>query len=300
MAGKFTGWKGDFKGFFLGLRVSNNKAYFEAHRRQYEDDVKAPMLALLADLEAEFGPTRRVSRPNRDIRFSADKSPYKLNLYADVERGGYVALDAEGLVAAGGRYMVDDVQLKRLREAIAADRSGQALESIVAGLRKLVSSYDAEFQKRMLQNVVLAGGGSQLRGLDRLIEDDLQQYGGQQVVNGDMARAYANGFIGRHLDKVAGGLTYSQVSSKAQANPTDTKLAAQVQTLFRGETLRGLLLNAYGWWTIGTYALYAAIGLALAAFAVLGALAFEIFLAIREPRKVKASIPTTKPQRAIA
>src|SRR5947207_1490324 len=52
---------------------------------------------------------------------------------------------------------------------------------IVAGLRKLVSSYDAEFQKRMLQNVVLAGGGSQLRGLDRLIEDDLQQYGGGKV-----------------------------------------------------------------------------------------------------------------------
>jgi rod shape-determining protein MreB len=52
---------------------------------------------------------------------------------------------------------------------------------IVAGLRKLVSSYDAEFQKRMLQNVVLAGGGSQLRGLDRLIEKDLEQYGGGKV-----------------------------------------------------------------------------------------------------------------------
>ena len=103
------------------------------------------MLALLADLEAEFGPPHRVSRPNRDIRFSADKSPYKLNIYADVERGGYVALDADGLVAAGGRYMVDDVQLKRLREAIAGDRSGKALESIVAGLRK--KSYDVEGQE---------------------------------------------------------------------------------------------------------------------------------------------------------
>src|SRR5439155_13997977 len=125
MAGTFKGWKGDFKGFFLGLRANNNKAFFEAHRRQYEDEVKAPMLALLADLEPEFGLPHRVSRPNRDIRFSADKSPYKLNIYAEVERGGYLALDAEGLVAAGGRYMGDDVQLKRLREAIAADRSGQ-------------------------------------------------------------------------------------------------------------------------------------------------------------------------------
>ena len=143
--GEFSGWKGDFKGFFLGLRVNNHKAYFEAHRRQYEDEVKAPMLALLADLEAEFGPPHRVSRPNRDIRFSADKSPYKLNIYADVERGGYVALDAAGLVAAGGRYMVEDAQLKKLREAIAADRSGKELVAIVADLRK--RGYDVEGQE---------------------------------------------------------------------------------------------------------------------------------------------------------
>jgi uncharacterized protein (TIGR02453 family) len=85
-----------------------------------------------------------VSRPNRDIRFSSDKSPYKLNVYADVERGGYVALDAEGLVAAGGRYMVDDAQLKRLREAVAADRTGRALVDIVAALRK--KGYEVEGQ----------------------------------------------------------------------------------------------------------------------------------------------------------
>ena len=145
MAGKFTGWKGDFTGFFLGLRANNNKAYFEAHRKQYEQDVKAPMLALLADLEEEFGPPRRVSRPNRDIRFSADKSPYKLNIYADLERGGYVALDAEGLVAAGGRYMVEDAQLKNLRTAVASERSGKDLVAIVAALRK--KAYDVEGQE---------------------------------------------------------------------------------------------------------------------------------------------------------
>jgi len=143
--GRFSGWRGDFKGFFLGLRANNNKAWFDAHRRLYEDDVKAPMLALLADLEAEFGPPRRVSRPNRDIRFSADKSPYKLNIYADCEGGGYVALDAEGLVAAGGRYMVDDTQLKRFREAVAAEKSGGELTGIVAGLRK--KGYDVEGQE---------------------------------------------------------------------------------------------------------------------------------------------------------
>ena len=143
-AGKFSGWKGDFKGYFLGLRTNNNKPWFESHRRQYEDEIKAPLVALLADLEAEFGPPHRISRPNRDIRFSADKSPYKLNIYADCERGGYVALDADGLVAAGGRYMVDDGELKRLREAIANERSGSQLVAIVATLRR--KGYEVEGQ----------------------------------------------------------------------------------------------------------------------------------------------------------
>ncbi len=121
-------------------------------------------------------------------------------------------------------------------------------------------------------------------------------YGGQQLTTGEQAKVYANSFINVHLGEVAGGQTYSQMSAKAQANPTDTKIAGQVATLFKGETLRGLLLNAYGWWTIGTYALYAAIGLAIAAFVVLGALALEVFLAIREPRKVKMPVLKTKPQ----
>ena len=125
-------------------------------------------------------------------------------------------------------------------------------------------------------------------------------YGGQQLTTGAQAQVYANSFIGVHLSEVAGGLTYSQMSAKAIANPTDQKMAGQVATLFKGETLRGLLLNAYGWWTIGTYAMYAAIGLALAAFAVLVALAFEIFLAIREPRKVKVPVLTTKLERLTA
>ena len=145
MAPRFVGWKGDFRGFFLGLRTNNNKAYFEAHRRQYEDEVKSPLVALLADLEDEFGPPRRISRPNRDIRFSADKSPYKLNIYADCEKGGYIALDADGLVAAGGRYMVEDVQLKRLRVAVADNRSGMELVRIVEELRR--KGYDVEGQE---------------------------------------------------------------------------------------------------------------------------------------------------------
>ena len=125
-------------------------------------------------------------------------------------------------------------------------------------------------------------------------------YAGKQLTTGEQAQVYANHFIGVHLQEIAGGQTYSQVSTKAQANPTDTKLAGQVQTLFRGETLRGLLLNAYGWWTIGTYALYAAVGLALAAFAVVVALGLEVYLWIRERSKGVVPVMGTRPQRATA
>jgi len=135
VAGTFRGWTGDFQGFFLGLQMNNSKAYFEANRRKYEEEVKAPMQALLADLEPEFGQAK-LSRPNRDIRFSTDKSPYKTNIYADARRGGYVALDAKGLTAAGGRYMVEPPQLARYRLAVAADRSGKELVAIVASLVK--------------------------------------------------------------------------------------------------------------------------------------------------------------------
>ena len=131
---RFAGWTGDFRGFFLGLKANNNKDYFQAHRRQYEDAVKAPMVALLAELEPEFGPAR-LSRPNRDIRFAADKSPYKTNIYASARDGGYVALDATGLTAAGGRYMMDPAQLARYRAGVAADSSGRKVVALVDALR---------------------------------------------------------------------------------------------------------------------------------------------------------------------
>jgi len=89
---------------------------------------------------------------------------------------------------------------------------------------------------------------------------DLQQYAGQKVDTGPKAKAYANGFIGRHLVTAAGGQTYSQASTAAQANPTNTKLAATVATLFKGETLRGLLLYAWGWSVVSSIAILAAFG----------------------------------------
>ena len=89
---------------------------------------------------------------------------------------------------------------------------------------------------------------------------DLQQYAGQLVDNGPKAKAYANGFIGRHLEKIAGGKTYAEISTLALQDPTNAKLQQQKATLFQGETLRGLLLgDGYAYWTFGMMAMYASV-----------------------------------------
>ncbi len=81
---------------------------------------------------------------------------------------------------------------------------------------------------------------------------DLQRYAGGSVDTGVKAKAYANGFIARHLEGVAGGRTYAEVSAAAQQEPGNTQLQQQTQTLFRGETLRGLLLTTYAFDKMGS------------------------------------------------
>jgi hypothetical protein len=101
------------------------------------------------------------------------------------------------------------------------------------------------------------------KGSDALASKDigpyLNRYAGQQLVNGDQAKAYADHFIAVHLKEMTGGQTYAQLSAKSLADPTNTKLAEEVQTVFRGETLRGLLLNAYAFDTVGYIAMIGAI-----------------------------------------
>ena len=82
----------------------------------------------------------------------------------------------------------------------------------------------------------------------------MRQYAGQQLTTGAQAQVYANHFIAVHLSEVAGGKTYAQVSSAALADPTNATLQGQVETLFKGTTLRGLLLNAYAFGTVATIA----------------------------------------------
>jgi hypothetical protein len=78
----------------------------------------------------------------------------------------------------------------------------------------------------------------------------VSQYAGQQLLTGQQAEAYADHFIAVHIANMAGGKTYSQLSTESQAQPGNTQLAATVSTVFKGETLRSMLLNAYGWWKV--------------------------------------------------
>jgi hypothetical protein len=76
-------------------------------------------------------------------------------------------------------------------------------------------------------------------------------YAGEQMTTGAQAQTYADHFIAVHLREIGGGKTYAQLATASLAQPKNAALAGQVQTIFRGETLRGLLLNAYGWWQMG-------------------------------------------------
>lgn len=104
----------------------------------------------------------------------------------------------------------------------------------------------------------------------------VSQYAGQQMLTGQQAEAYADHFIAVHVQEMTGGKTYSQLSEQAQAQPNNTALANEVNTVFKGETLRSMLLNAYGWWKVSqiTYILalvaYGLGGLTLIASAVFG------------------------------
>src|SRR5579864_7539554 len=97
----------------------------------------------------------------------------------------------------------------------------------------------------------------------------VSQYAGEQMLTGQQAEAYADHFIAVHIANMTGGKTYSQLSALAIAQPNNTQLAGQVATVFKGETLRSMLLNAYGWWKVSqiTYiASLIAFGLAGLAF----------------------------------
>jgi hypothetical protein len=114
----------------------------------------------------------------------------------------------------------------------------------------------------------------------------MRQYGGQQLTTGAQAETYANHFIAVHLTEVAGGKTYSEVSAAAQADPTNAALQGQVNTLFKGATLRGLLLNAYAFGKMGQLALIAGLG----AFGAAALMLILSLFGIRHARRVPETV----------
>ena len=99
----------------------------------------------------------------------------------------------------------------------------------------------------------------------------VSQYAGRQMLTGQQAEAYADHFIAQHIYDMSGGKTYSQLSAESIAQPKNTQLTGLVATVFKGETLRSMLLNAYGWWKVSQITYIASlVALSLGSLALLG------------------------------
>ena len=131
----FRGWPAEALDFFDGLEADNTKTYWQANKQLYETAVRAPMLALLEELEPEFG-AGKIFRPYRDVRFSRDKTPYKTNMGATLEHGGYVELSVDGLGCGCGYWHMATDQLARFRAAVDDDRTGGELATMLRGLEE--------------------------------------------------------------------------------------------------------------------------------------------------------------------
>ena len=138
----FPGFPDEGLVFYEGLEADNSKTYWTQHKAAYEEHVRAPLAALLDEVAPEFG-TAKIFRPYRDVRFSADKTPYKTHQGA-VVRGEdgvlgawYVQISAEGLRVAGGVWRLESDQIARYRRAVADDLQGPRL---LAEVRRLTAA----------------------------------------------------------------------------------------------------------------------------------------------------------------
>lgn len=139
---RFEGFGPKVRGWFEGLEEDNSRDYFAANRDFFETAIRRQMEALLRELSGKFGGEVKMFRPNRDVRFSRDKSPYKTNTYGilhgpEIAAGGlYASISADGLVAGSGYHMMAPDQLERFREVVAEDKRGRELDKLVAAARQ--------------------------------------------------------------------------------------------------------------------------------------------------------------------
>jgi uncharacterized protein (TIGR02453 family) len=135
---RFEGFGPEVRAWFEGLEADNSREYFSAHRSFYEASIRGQMEALLTELAERFGGEARMFRQNRDVRFSADKSPYKTNTYGVIfgsltaALGLYASIAAEGLVAGSGYHIMARDQLDRYRRGVAHDEHGPQLAALTA------------------------------------------------------------------------------------------------------------------------------------------------------------------------
>lgn len=134
----FTGIPHAAADFYARLEEDNSRAFWAANADAYERDVRGPMSALLAGLEQEFGPAT-IFRPQRDVRFAADKSPYKTHqggyVAVATRTGWYAEVSADGFRLGGGCYSMDAATLAAYRGAVDGPRGGE-LERVVGRLRE--------------------------------------------------------------------------------------------------------------------------------------------------------------------
>ena len=132
------GFRAEAMRFFQDLEDDNSREFWQAHADVYEREVKQPMLALLESLPERYQPFR-LYRMNRDLRFTKDKSPYKIQQGAISEAEGgdyYLHVDGTGLLVAAGAYQLEPDQLERYRAAVDDGRKGRALERILTDLEQ--------------------------------------------------------------------------------------------------------------------------------------------------------------------
>ncbi len=192
MTAAFTGFSPETFAWFAGLERDNSREYFHAHRAVYDEHVRGALEAMLVQLSADdFGGTLRMFRQNRDVRFSADKSPYKTATYGLLQErpgraGGalYAELSADGLFAGAGYHYFAADQLTRFRAAVADEDSGEPLVAVVDQLEADgVSVFGEELKTaprgfardhprvKLLRHKMLAGG----RSLDARDATDTQK-----------------------------------------------------------------------------------------------------------------------------